>query len=113
MVDQKIKLALTFDDVLLVPGASSVLPSDVNVGGKFSRKISLNVPVASAAMDTVTESETAISLAREGGIGVLHRSMSPDEQAAEVKKVKRAQSAIIKDPVTAHLNTSVKEANRL
>lgn len=113
MVDKNIKLALTFDDVLLVPGASSVLPSDVNVAGKFSKKISLNVPVASAAMDTVTESATAIALAREGGIGVLHRSMTPEEQAGEVKKVKRAQSAIIKDPVTAHIKTSVKEANRL
>ena len=113
MVDQNIKLALTFDDVLLVPGASSVLPSDVNVSGKFSRKISLNVPVASAAMDTVTESATAIALAREGGIGVLHRSMTPKQQAAEVKKVKRAQSAIIKDPVTGLLKTTVKEANRL
>lgn len=113
MVDQKIKLALTFDDVLLVPGASSVLPSDVNVGGRFSKKINLNVPIASAAMDTVTESATAIALAREGGIGVLHRSMTPEEQAGEVRKVKRAQSAIIKDPVTAHMSTSVKEANRL
>jgi len=113
MVDQTIKLALTFDDVLLLPGASNVLPSDVNTSGKFSKKIDVNVPIASAAMDTVTESATAIALAREGGIGVLHRSMSPEEQAAEVRKVKRAQSAIIRDPVTATADTTVKEANRL
>ncbi len=113
MVEQNIPLALTFDDVLLVPGASTVLPPDVNVTGKFSNKIDLNIPIVSAAMDTVTESATAIALARAGGIGVLHRSMSPSDQATEVRKVKRAQSSIIRDPVTAKANLTVDQANRL
>lgn len=113
MVEQNIPLALTFDDVLLVPGASAVLPSDVNVAGKFSSTINLNIPIVSAAMDTVTESATAIALARAGGIGVLHRSMSPEDQAAEIRTVKRAQSSIIREPVTAGAKTSVAEANRL
>jgi IMP dehydrogenase len=113
MVDKNISLGLTFDDVLLIPGASSVLPSNVKVGGQFSTGIGLNTPIVSAAMDTVTEAATAIALARAGGIGVLHRSLTPEAQAAEVTKVKRAQSSIIRDPVTASKDMTVAQANRL
>ena len=119
MVDQtnsnnkNISLGLTFDDVLLIPGASDVLPSNVTVNGRFSTGIDLNTPIASAAMDTVTEAATAIALARAGGIGVLHRSLTPEAQAAEVTKVKRAQSSIIRNPVTGTKDTTVAEAGRL
>ena len=91
---------LTYDDVLLVPAYSEVLPRDVSIKAKFSRNISLNVPIISAAMDTVTESAMAIAIAREGGIGVLHKNMTIGEQAGEVRKVKRAESGMIQDPVT-------------
>ena len=107
------KLALTFDDVLLIPGASAVMPSEVDLKSKFTTDITLNIPVASAAMDTVTEADTAISVAREGGIGVLHRSMSPEDQASEVEKVKRAQSAMIRNPVVAAPTMKVGEAIRM
>ncbi len=113
MVEENIILGITFDDVLLVPGASSVLPSEVKTSGKFSKNINLNIPIASAAMDTVTESQTAIAMARSGGIGVLHRSMSPEDQADEVRKVKRAQSTIIRDPVTALPDQTVADAHRI
>ncbi len=91
---------LTYDDVLLVPAYSEILPREVSIQSKFSRNISLNVPVVSAAMDTVTESAMAIAMAREGGIGVLHKNMSIERQAQEVRKVKRAESGMIQDPVT-------------
>ena len=84
--------ALTFDDVLLVPDYSEILPSEVNTSSLFSKNISLNVPIVSAAMDTVTESNMAIAIAREGGIGVIHKNMSIDNQASEVRIVKRAES---------------------
>ncbi len=93
-------VGLTYDDVLLVPAHSRVLPHQVNLQTRFSRNISLNIPVISAAMDTVTESGMAIAIARLGGIGVLHKNMSIDEQALEVKKVKRSESGMILDPVT-------------
>ncbi|MDD2326437.1 MAG: IMP dehydrogenase [Alphaproteobacteria bacterium] len=92
--------ALTFDDVLLVPAASSVLPADVNTATRFSRNVKLNIPLVSAAMDTVTESSLAIALAQAGGIGVIHRNMSPAKQADEVRKVKRFESGMVMDPVT-------------
>ena len=85
---------LTYDDVLLVPAYSEVLPREVSIETKFSRNITLNVPIVSAAMDTVTESAMAIAIAREGGIGVLHKNMTIEQQAAEVRKVKRAESGI-------------------
>ncbi len=83
---------LTYDDVLLVPAYSEILPREVSIATKFSRNITLNVPIVSAAMDTVTESAMAIAIAREGGIGVLHKNMSIEEQAAEVRKVKRPKA---------------------
>jgi IMP dehydrogenase len=101
---------LTYDDVLLVPNYSEVLPREVNIQSHFSRNIILNVPVVSAAMDTVTESAMAIAMAREGGIGVLHKNMTIEQQAAEVRKVKRAESGMIIDPVTLPLTANVKDA---
>jgi len=100
----------TFDDVLVVPAYSEVLPHEVKINTLFSRNILLNVPVVSAAMDTVTESEMAIAIAREGGIGVLHKNMSIDEQALMVRKVKRAESGMILDPVTLSVNSIVRDA---
>ncbi|SNZ00260.1 IMP dehydrogenase [Flagellimonas pacifica] len=101
---------LTYDDVLLVPGYSEVLPREVNIQTKFTRNITINVPVVSAAMDTVTESQMAIAMAREGGIGVLHKNMTITQQAIKVRKVKRAESGMIMDPVTLPLDSSVKDA---
>ncbi|NLB72706.1 MAG: IMP dehydrogenase, partial [Firmicutes bacterium] len=93
------KFALTFDDILLVPGYSEVLPRDVDVSTKLTQKISLSLPLASAAMDTVTESRLAIAMAREGGIGVIHKNMSVDMQANEVDRVKRSEHGVIVDPI--------------
>lgn len=104
---------LTYDDVLLIPNYSQVLPREVNISSKFSKNISLNVPIISAAMDTVTESDMAIAMAREGGIGVLHKNMSIERQAAEVRKVKRAESGMIIDPVTLSLEATVGDAKRV
>ena len=101
---------LTYDDVLLVPNYSNVLPREVNIQSKFSRNITLNVPVVSAAMDTVTESAMAIAMAQEGGIGVLHKNMTIEQQAAKVRKVKRAESGMIIDPVTLPLTSKVSDA---
>lgn len=101
---------LTYDDVLLVPNYSSVLPREVNIQSKFSKNITLNVPIVSAAMDTVTESAMAIAMAQEGGIGVLHKNMTIAQQAAKVRKVKRAESGMIIDPVTLPLTSTVADA---
>ncbi|MDO4880878.1 MAG: IMP dehydrogenase [Capnocytophaga sp.] len=101
---------LTYDDVLLVPNYSEVLPREVSIQSYFSRNILLNVPIVSAAMDTVTESAMAIAIAREGGIGVLHKNMTIEEQAQQVRKVKRAESGMIIDPVTLSLTSNVGEA---
>ena len=92
--------ALTFDDVLLIPAHSSVLPREVSLKTRITRKIALNIPVASAAMDTVTEARLAIAIAQEGGIGIVHKNMSPKAQAGEVAKVKRYESGVVKDPIT-------------
>ena len=92
--------AVTFDDVLLVPSFSEVLPSDVSLRSKLTRNISLNIPMVAAAMDTVTESRLAIALAQEGGIGIVHKNMSLESQAKEVRAVKKFESGIIRDPVT-------------
>ncbi len=103
---------LTYDDVLLVPAYSEVLPREVSISTRFSRNITLNVPIVSAAMDTVTESAMAIAMAREGGIGVLHKNMSIQQQAAEVRKVKRAESGMIIDPVTLREDNTVGDAQK-
>ncbi|MHA7830553.1 MAG: IMP dehydrogenase [Flagellimonas sp.] len=101
---------LTYDDVLLVPSYSEVLPREVNIQSKFTKNITINVPIVSAAMDTVTESRMAIAMAREGGIGVLHKNMTIEEQAIKVRKVKRAESGMIMDPVTLPLESVVRDA---
>jgi IMP dehydrogenase len=101
---------LTYDDVLLIPGYSEVLPREVSIQSKFTRNITLNVPIVSAAMDTVTESAMAIAMAQEGGIGVLHKNMTIEQQAAKVRKVKRAESGMIIDPVTLPLSATVGDA---
>lgn len=104
---------LTFDDVLLVPSYSEVLPREVDLTTMFSRNIRINTPVVSAAMDTVTEEELAIAIAREGGIGVIHKNMSVEKQAAQVKRVKRAENVMIFDPITISLDATVAEAMNL
>ena len=101
---------LTYDDVLLVPAYSEVLPRDTNLTAQFSKNIELKVPIVSAAMDTVTESEMAIAIARQGGIGVVHKNMSISQQANEVRKVKRSENGMIQDPVTLKGNASVGDA---
>ena len=106
-------LGLTYDDVLLVPAYSETLPREVSITSKFSRNISLNVPIVSAAMDTVTESQMAIAMAREGGIGVLHKNMTIEDQADKVRKVKRSQSGMIIDPVTLPTTALVSDANKI
>lgn len=104
---------LTFDDVLLVPAYSEVLPREVDLRSRFSRNINLNIPIVSAAMDTVTEAEMAIALAREGGIGVIHKNMTIAEQAAQVRRVKRAENGMIYDPITISKDQTVGDALRL
>jgi IMP dehydrogenase len=104
---------LTFDDVLLVPSYSEVLPREVDLSSMFTRNIRINTPVVSAAMDTVTEDELAIAIAREGGMGVIHKNMSIEKQAAQIKRVKRAENVMIFDPITINLNATVGEALNL
>jgi IMP dehydrogenase len=101
--------ALTFDDVLLVPAYSGILPRDVSLKTRLTREISLNLPVVSAAMDTVTEAPMAIALAQEGGIGIIHKNFTPEQQAAEVAKVKRYESGVVKDPITISPTMSVRD----
>ena len=108
-----ISLGLTYDDVLLAPAYSETLPREVSIASKFSRNIKLNVPIVSAAMDTVTESQMAISMAREGGIGVLHKNMSIKDQADKVRKVKRSESGMIIDPVTLPTTALVADAKKI
>ena len=104
---------LTFDDVLLLPGYSQVLPRDVDIRGRLTKDITLNVPMISAAMDTVTEAALAIALAREGGLGILHKNMSIEKQAEQVRKVKRSESGLILDPITLTANATIGDAVRL
>ena len=101
---------LTFDDVLLVPAYSEILPREVSLSTKFSRNIELKIPFVTAAMDTVTESSMAIAIAREGGIGVIHKNMSIEEQARQVAIVKRAENGMIYDPVTIKRGSTVGQA---
>src|SRR5207244_5754635 len=110
MIDGPIQEGLTFDDVLLVPGTSSVLPAEVETQTNFTRKLKINVPLVSAAMDTVTESRLAIAMARQGGIGLIHRNMPIDRQAEEVDRVKRSESGMIVDPVTIAPDKKISDA---
>jgi IMP dehydrogenase len=109
-IDQE---ALTFDDVLLVPALSKVLPKDAKLDSWLTREIALNIPLVSAAMDTVTESELAIALAEEGGIGILHKNMPVEDQATEVRKVKKFESGVVSDPITVTKNTTIREFKKL
>jgi IMP dehydrogenase len=113
MVDPKIKEGLTFDDVLVLPAKSNVIPAHTDVSTKFSRNIELSIPILSSAMDTVTESKMAISLAQQGGIGIIHRNMSIDKQAEEVDKVKRHESGMIVDPITMRPHNKIYEAKEV
>src|SRR5690554_8071447 len=105
--------ALTFDDVLLVPGYSDVTPKDVSLKTRLTRDIQLNIPLVSAAMDTVTEARLAIAMAQEGGIGIIHKSMSIADQAEEVRRVKKFESGVVRDPITIQQNATIAELNEL
>lgn len=113
MAEYKIPVGLTFDDVLLMPAKSDILPRDVDISTNLTKKIKINVPLLSSAMDTVTESEMAISVAREGGIGIIHRAMSPQRQASEVDRVKKSESGMIIDPITISPDKPILEAMAL
>src|SRR6195952_1932296 len=104
---------LTYDDVLLLPAYSEVLPRDVDTSSYLTKKIRLNIPVLSAAMDTVTESALAIAIAKAGGIGILHKNMTVQAQADEVRKVKRSESGMIQDPITLHEASTVADAAKI
>ncbi len=113
MIKDSVDVGLTFDDVLLLPAESAVLPSEVNLETSLTKNITLSVPLLSAAMDTVTESRTAIAMAQEGGIGIVHKNMGADEQAGEVDRVKKSESGMIVDPITMHPDQKVHEALEL
>src|SRR5687768_16620776 len=101
--------ALTFDDVLLVPAHSTVLPKEASLATRLTRSIFLKIPILSAAMDTVTESRLAIAMAQEGGLGVVHKNMSAEQQARHVREVKKYESGVIKEPITVSPNVSIRE----
>ena len=105
--------ALTFDDVLLVPAFSQVLPRDTSLATQFTRGIRLNLPLVSAAMDTVTEARLAIAIAQEGGIGIVHKNLTPQQQASEVARVKRYESGVLRDPITITPQTTVRQVKQL
>ncbi|MFQ6037417.1 MAG: IMP dehydrogenase [Candidatus Aminicenantales bacterium] len=113
MLDERIKEGLTFDDVLILPARSDVLPTQADVSTRLSRNIPLQIPIVSSAMDTVTESKMAIALAQKGGIGIIHRNMSPEKQAEEVDKVKRHESGMIVDPITMRPHNKIFEAKEV
>jgi IMP dehydrogenase len=113
MLDKDVRIGLTYDDVVLVPGKSEVLPTEVNTQTRVSRRITINIPIVSAAMDTVTEARLAIALAQEGGIGVLHRVLPPADQAAEVDKVKKSESGMIIDPITIAPDQTIRDAHQI
>src|SRR5271155_4692023 len=110
MIDGPIPEGLTFDDVLLLPGKSAIIPTEVDTSTNFTRKLRISMPLASAAMDTVTESRLAIAIARQGGIGIIHRNMSLDRQAEEIDRVKRSESGMIVDPVTISPDITIRQA---
>ena len=113
MLQEKVPVGLTFDDVLLLPSKSNVTPKDVEVSTLLTRNVPMNIPIVSAAMDTVTEAGLAIAIAREGGIGIIHRAMSPERQALEVDKVKKSESGMIVDPITVTPETPISRALEL
>lgn len=113
MLDDQTRMGLTFDDVVLVPSKSSVLPNEVDTRTSVTASVPLNIPIISAAMDTVTESRLAIAMAREGGIGIIHRVLSPVDQAAEVDRVKKSESGMILDPVTIAPDETIRDAHKL
>ncbi len=113
MLPPSLPLGLTFDDVVLVPAKSAVLPADTDTRTQFTRRIAINVPIVSAAMDTVTESRLAIAMAREGGIGIIHRVLAAAEQAAEVDKVKKSESGMILNPVTISPDHTIRDAHKI
>jgi IMP dehydrogenase len=110
MANEQIASSLTFDDVLLIPQYSEVLPKDIDITSSLTKKIKLNIPIVSAAMDTVTEARTAIAMAREGGIGMIHKNLSVEDQAREVAKVKKSESGMVVDPITVHPDQPLYEA---
>ena len=105
--------ALTYDDVYLVPGHSIVLPRDVDTSTRFTRDLRLNIPIVSAAMDTVTEARLAVTMAQNGGIGIIHKNMTAEQQAAEVRLVKKFEAGVIRSPITVSPDTSIREVLRL
>jgi len=113
MLEKEIRLGLTYDDVVLVPAKSQVLPSEVDTRTRLSRNIQLNIPIVSAAMDTVTEARLAIAMAQEGGIGIVHRVLSPVDQAAEIDRVKKSESGMILDPITISPDQTIRDAHDL
>ena len=113
MLEKEIRLGLTYDDVVLVPAKSQVLPSEVDTRTRLSRNIQLNIPIVSAAMDTVTEARLAIAMAQEGGLGIVHRVLSPTDQAAEIDKVKKSESGMILDPITISPDQTIRDAHDL
>src|SRR5215212_10229956 len=111
MLEQEVlPIGLTFDDVLLIPQESAVLPHDIDVSTRLTERITLKIPLVSAAMDTVTESRTAITLAQEGGLGIIHRNLSVAAQAGEVEKVKKYESGMISDPITVGPDQRISDA---
>src|SRR6266545_2992709 len=114
MLEQEVlPVGLTFDDVLLIPAESSVLPRDIDVSTRLTERIKLNIPLVSAAMDTVTESKTAIAMAQEGGIGIIHRNLSVGVQTSEVEKVKKFESGMISDPITVGPDQKISDAQEI
>ena len=113
MLEKEIRLGLTYDDVVLVPAKSQVLPTEVDTRTRLSRNIHLNIPIVSAAMDTVTEARLAIAMAQEGGIGIVHRVLSPADQAAEIDRVKKSESGMILDPITISPDQTIRDAHDL
>ena len=113
MLEKELRLGLTYDDVVLVPSKSAVLPSEVDVRTQLTRNIQITIPIISSAMDTVTESRLAIAMAREGGVGIIHRVLTPTDQAAEVDRVKKSESGMILDPVTISPDQTIRDAHQL
>src|SRR5689334_7946287 len=108
--EEVLPIGLTFDDVLLVPAESAILPREIDVSSRLTDRITLKIPLVSAAMDTVTESKTAIAMAQEGGIGIVHRNLSVSDQAAEVEKVKKYETGMISDPITVAPDQRISDA---